>query len=401
MRVLSTCLPGHGHFNPMLAVARALAEAGHEVAFATAADFCPRVEAAGFPAFPAGLSLAEQVAEARRRFPEQDRLPGRERFEAFIPRMLAGVAAPSRAAELVDVVRRWEPDLLVHDETELAGPVAAAAAGIPWADQSVGILRPLAMFELAADVLRPLWKQWDVDLGRFAGMFRYLYLDVCPPGLQSPQIDSIEVAHPVKNVDIPAAPGETLPEWVRELPAVPTVYVSLGTIFNRDVAVYGAILDGLRDRDLNVIVTVGNQNDPAALGPQPANVHVERFIAQALLLPYCDVVVNQGGTAILPILSYGLPILVLPQSANQFHNADALVAAGVARRLLPAEVTPEAVGAEVGRLLDDPAYQESGARLAAEIAAMPGPEEGVRLLERLAEERQPILRTAPSGSSVP
>ena len=401
MRVLSTCLPGHGHFNPMLAVARALADGGHEVAFATAAEFCPRVEAAGFRAFPAGMSLAEQVAEARRRFPEEDRLPGRERFEAFIPRMLAGVAAPSRAAALVAVVRRWEPDLLVHDETELAGPIAAAVAGIPWADQSVGILRPLSMFELAADVLGPLWEQWDVDLGRFAGMFRYLYLDVCPPGLQSPEIDCIEVAHPVKNVDIPPAPGETLPGWVADLPDVPTVYVSLGTIFRGDVAVYRAILDGLRDDELNVIVTVGNQNDPAALGPQPPNVHVERFIAQGLLLPYCDVVVNQGGTAILPMLAYGLPILVLPQSANQFHNADALVAAGVGRRLLPAEVTPDAVGAAVRRLLDDPSYRESGARLAAEIEAMPGPAEGVGLLERLAEERRPILRPAPSGSSVP
>ena len=401
MKVLGTCLPGHGHFNLMLAVARALADAGHEVAFATAADFCPRVEAAGFAAFPAGLSLAEQVAEARRRFPEEDRLPGRERFESFVPRMLAGVAAPSRAAELVSVVRRWEPDVLVHDETELAGPIAAAVAGIPYADQSVGILRPLGMFRLAAEVLRPLWGQWDVDLGPLAGMFRYLYLDVCPPSLQSPEIDSVEVAHPVKNVDIPPAPGETLPEWVAELPPVPTAYVSLGTIFNRDVAVYGTILEGLRGHDLNVIVTVGNQNDPAALGPQSPNVHVERFIAQSLLLPYCDVVVNQGGTAILPILSYGLPLLVLPQSANQFHNADALVAAGVARRLLPSEVTPEAVGAEVRRLLDDPGFRGSGERLAAEIEAMPGPEEGVGLLERLARDRQPILRTASSGSSVP
>ncbi len=396
MRVLSTCLPGHGHFNPMLAVARALAGAGHEVAFATAEAFCPRIKATGFKAFPAGMSLADQVAEARRRFPDEDRLPGRERFENFVPRMLAGVAAPSRADELVAIVRDYEPDVLVHDETELAGPLAATVAGIPYADQSVGILRPLGMFRLAAEVLRPLWDRWGVDLGPLAGMFRYLYLDVCPPSLQSPEIDAIEVAHPVKNVDIPPAPGETLPGWVPQLPAVPTVYVSLGTIFNRDVSVYTTILEGLRDQDLNVIVTVGNQNDPADLGPQPSNVHVERFISQALLLPYCDVVVNQGGTAILPILAYGLPLLVLPQSANQFHNADALVAAGVARRLLPDEVTAEAVGAEVRRLLEDPAFRDGGRRLAAEIEAMPGPEDGVRLLERLAEERRPIFHPAQS-----
>ena len=31
MRVLCTCLPGHGHFNPMLALAQGLTRAGHDV----------------------------------------------------------------------------------------------------------------------------------------------------------------------------------------------------------------------------------------------------------------------------------------------------------------------------------------------------------------------------------
>jgi UDP:flavonoid glycosyltransferase YjiC (YdhE family) len=154
VRVLCTCLPGHGHFNPMLALAQALAGAGHEVAFATASDFCPHVERTGFAAFPAGLSLARQIEEARRRYPDQDRLSAMDRFEQFVPRMLAGVAAPARAADLIPLVREWKPDLLVHDETEFSGPVAAAAAGIPWADQSVGILRPLAMARLAGRASR-------------------------------------------------------------------------------------------------------------------------------------------------------------------------------------------------------------------------------------------------------
>ncbi len=394
MKVLCTCLPGHGHFNPMLALARALADAGHHVAFSTAEAFCPRIEAAGFETFPAGLSLPEQVAEGKRRFADEDRLPGRERFETFVPKMLAGVAAPSRVDDLVEIVRRWRPDVVLHDETEFAAPVAAAVAGVPWADQSVGILRPLSMARLATEVLQPVWARWGVDLGPHGGMFAYLYLDVCPPSLQSPEISLIEVAHPVKNVDIAPAPDERLPDWVADLPPVPTLYVSLGTIFNQNLDVFAAILEGVRDQDVNVIVTVGTDNDPAALGPQPPNVHVERFISQSLLLPHCDLVVNQGGTAILPILAHGLPLLVLPQGANQFHNADALVAAGAARRLLPGEVTAESVRSEVRLLLDDPGYREKAQRLAAEIEAMPGPEEGVPLFEQLARDRRPVVRSA-------
>lgn len=394
MRVLCTCLPGHGHFNPMLALAQGLARAGHEVAFATAGDFCPHVERTGFAAFPTGMPLARQMEEARRRYPEQDALVAMERFEHFVPRMLAGVAAPARAADLIPLVDRWRPDLLVHDETELAGPVAAAYAGIPWADQSVGILRPMAMARRAGEVLAPLAERYGVDVGPFAGLFRYLYLDVAPPSLQSAEIAEIAVAHQVQNATIePGAEGEALPDWVRALPADrPVVYASLGTVFNaRAREVFAAVLEALRTAPVTAIVTVGTDNDPADFGAHPDHVHVERFIPQSLLLPFCDAVVNQGGTAILPILAHGLPLLLLPQGANQFHNAAACVAAGVGRRLLPGEVTADAVRREVDALLHNAALRDASRRVQQELAAMPGPERGVALLEELAAERRPLV----------
>ncbi|MGH9177199.1 MAG: glycosyltransferase [Acidimicrobiales bacterium] len=401
MRVLCTCLPGHGHFNPMLALAQALARAGHEVAFATAADFCPRVERAGFTAFPAGLPLAAQMEQARQRFPDQDELSAMQRFEQFVPRMLAGVAAPARAQGLFPVVEGWRPDLLVHDETEFAGPVVAAAAGILWADQSVGILRPLSMARLAGEVLAPLAERHGADVGPNGGLFRYLYLDVAPPSLQSDEIGQVPVAHPVQNAAIdPGAEGEELPDWVEDLPADPVIYVSLGTVFNaRAHDVFAAVLEGLRDADASVIVTVGPDIDPARFGPQPGHIHVERFIPQSLLLHRCDAVVNQGGTALLPILAQGLPVLVLPQGANQFHNAAACVAAGVGRRLLPGEVTPNAVRQEVDALLTDPDLRSRAQQVQTEMVAMPGPERGVELLERLAAERRPVTAGTGGASS--
>ena len=397
MKVLCTCLPGHGHFNPMLALAQGLRRAGHEVVFATAADFCPHIEKTGFQAFPAGLTLAHQIQTARRRYPEQDNLVAMERFEQFVPRMLAGVAAPARAADLVPLVETWRPDLLVHDETEFAGPLAAAVAGIPWADQSVGILRPRAMTRLAGETLAPLAERYGVDVGPFGGMYRYLYIDVAPPSLQSAEIAEIAVAHQVQNATIePGAEGQALPEWVARLPPDrPVVYVSLGTVFNAKAGnVFDAVLAGLRSEPVTTILTIGTDNDPDDFGPQPDHVHIERFIPQSLLLPYCDAVVNQGGTAILPILAHGLPLLVLPQGANQFHNAEACVAAGVGRRLLPDEVTPEAVRRDVDALLHDPALRAAAGRVQRELAQMPGAERGVELLERLATERRPLVRGA-------
>jgi len=381
----------------MVPLARALVAGGHDVAFATAGQFCSGVERAGFSAFAAGMSLADQLETAGQRYPEARLPPGKQRFESFVPRMLAGVAAPSRAADLMPVIARWKPDLLVHDETEFGGPAAAAASGIPWADQSVGILRPLSMARLAAETLGPLWREWGLDLGHWGGLFRWLYLDVCPPSLQSHEIAQVPVAHPVHNLAGPGTAGE-LPPWVVGLPPQPTVYVSLGTVFNRDRGVFTAILEGLREEPVNVVVTVGHDNDPADLGAQPPHVHVERFIPQSLLLPHCDVVVNQGGTAILDILGHGLPILVLPQGANQFHNAEAVVLSGAGRALLPGDVSPASVRRELRTLLGDRRFSDRAARLGDELAAMPGPAEGVRLLERLAAERVPLARAGQAGS---
>lgn len=405
MKVVCTCLPGYGHFHPILALASAVADAGHDVVFATAKEFCPRVEEMGFDTFPAGISLAEQLARAEAGIPEGAMPPGKERFVAFVPRMLAGVAAPPRAADLIALLRDWQPDVLLHEETELGGPLAAAVAGIPWAGQSVGILRPLAMARLAGETLAPVAREWGADVGPDAGLFRYLYLDVCPPGLQSAEIGRVEVAHPMRNVDHvgegPVAqegpgtrrgPEMAAPAWMEDLdPGRPTVYVSLGTIFNHDPGVFSTILAGLAGEPLNVIVTLGPGADPAVLGPQPDHVHVEAFIPQSLVLPRCDAVVNQGGTAILSILGHGLPVLVLPQGANQFHNAEACVVAGVGTALLPGQVTAGAVRDEVRLLLDDPTFRDRAGETAAEMAAMPGPERAVPLLERLAAERAPLL----------
>ncbi len=203
MRVLCTCVPGDGHFNPMLPLARAMADAGHEVAFATAEAIAGRVVKAGFEFLPAGISLADQLDEARRRFPAEAALQGAERFENFVPRMLAAVAAPPRIDDLMPIVEEWRPDVVVHDETELGGPVAAAKFGVPHADHSVGILRPLSMFRLARRTLEPVYERWGVEPGSYAGLFDYLYVDVCPPSLQSSWIDEVPVAHPMTNAAIP------------------------------------------------------------------------------------------------------------------------------------------------------------------------------------------------------
>src|SRR5262249_17515862 len=47
-------IAGAGPFDPLVPLAQALVQAGHEVAFATSQSYCATVEAAGFRCFAAG-----------------------------------------------------------------------------------------------------------------------------------------------------------------------------------------------------------------------------------------------------------------------------------------------------------------------------------------------------------
>ena len=154
----------------------------------------------------------------------------------------------------------------------------------------------------------------------------------------------------------------------------------LGTIFN-DLPRFRLVLDAVADLDCNVIVTVGRNNDPAALEPLPDNAIVERYIPQAQVLPHCNLIVGHGGSgSMFAALAHGLPQLLLPQGADQFDNANACVAAGAARMLMPAQLTADAVRAETSILVDDRSYGERASEIADEIAAMPSAADVASLL---------------------
>ncbi len=387
MRVLFTCVPGYGHFHPMVPLARALEGAGHEVAFATAERFCRRVvESAGFRAFPAGLSplvVHERTAEVLGLGVGDEGLAAEDAVWRFGAQMFAGVAAPAKVPDLLGILDDWGGDVVVHDMTDFAGPVAAARRGLGWAALSFGALQPGEFWDRAAELAAPLWAEGGVEPDARAGMFRHLYLDTCPSSLQSPAIGDVATARPLRPVTFDNPEGTALPARVAELGPGPLVYVTLGTVVNHAPGVLEAVVEGLGSGPWPVVLTVGPDRDPAELAG-PANVHVERYLPQSLLLERCALVACHAGSGtVLAALSRGLPLVLLPQDANQFANADRVAEVGAGLVLRPTEVDAPAVRRAVEGALADPGLARAAARVAAEIAAMPGPEEVVGLVEAL------------------
>lgn len=260
MRVLFTCAPASGHFHPLVPFARALADAGHEVAFATPAPFASSVEGAGFRHFAAG-SIAQPLREI---YPQLRRLVGPE-HDAFIQREVFGDLYPQHLIpDLLALAATWPPDLIVREKSSYGGCIAAERLGLPHASVNITAagVPPRVRGYIAEGLNRHRVAHGlpsDPDL---AMLHRYLTLHPFPPTFHDPAFHVPPTMHFVRPTAEDRSESEDLPEWVLSLPDRPVVYVGLGTVFNRP-EIFRAVIAGLRDEELTVIVTVGRNQDPA------------------------------------------------------------------------------------------------------------------------------------------
>jgi UDP:flavonoid glycosyltransferase YjiC (YdhE family) len=354
MRILFTACPMYGHVNTMLPLARAARRAGHDVAVATGADLAGHVARNGLVAWPVGPTHDEAGGGA-----DAD-------WMAYF-----ATSAHKRAQDLVPLADRWRPDLVITDETELAGPVVAAVTGARHVVHGLGIMPPMRIWDAFSAMMRGLYETWSLP-DTVAAIRDVPYLEICPPSLRAP--DERIWAHTVaiRPAMGEPVPGDTLPAGLDALPHTDTVHLTLGTVFHGNRDVLRTALAGLRDLPVNVVVAVGPGVDPDGLGPAPAHVVVAPYLPHALLLPRCRLVVSQGGAGVMfGALTHGLPQLVLPQGAEQFLNAEASQRAGASLTLNPDEVSAPAVAAAVARLLGEPSFTAAARVVRTEIEAMP------------------------------
>jgi len=382
MRVLCSAIPLEGHVRPLLPLCAALAGAGHDVRVATGPEFQARIREAGFVAVVAGPSFAAAHATTAR-LPGVAELPLTQRGGATFSRVIA----PAKLPELERIMAEWQPDLVVHECTDLAAPIAAAAAGVPAVTQGWGLVPDPGLTTPSPADLIHLWHSRGLEPDTHAGIFGAIHLHPMPPSLQPDAAVPAGRLQPMR-LDMPAALGAVLPHWAERLrpDARPVVYVSLGThpFFNQP-EFFRTILAGLAPFGWEVVATLGEHTDPISLGPQPVNVHLERWLPLPLLLPRCSVVVCHAGSGtLLASLAAGLPMLLLPRGADQFGNAAASARAGVARVVPPEALSPGAIADHVAHLLTTATYRQAAARLRTEINAMPDPGAVVPLLEELA-----------------
>jgi UDP:flavonoid glycosyltransferase YjiC (YdhE family) len=377
MRVVFSAHGAFGHVLPMIGLATALQEAGHEVLFATGASLCATVSSLGLKAVPAGMSDETLVAEARRRWPESDHQPP----SSWAPRMFTAIAAPIMLDDLRPIVESFHPDLVVREEGEHAAPVAATAAKIPWITHGWGSPLPTPSGAAhTAERVAPLWRAAGLAPPTDDQLYGEAALDPCPASLYG----STGPPRPVIPVRVTARRSSGVPtnssQSGRRL-----AYVGFGTVplYRDHPGLIESVTKVLLSHALDAVVTTPDAHLAARLTRlDPDHVEVRPWVQLPELLERCEIVVTHGGAGtVLAALAAGVPLLLLPRGApSQERMSSACMNRGAAEVI----TDPADLDRALHSLTTEDRYRRAAREVADEIAATPGPDEIVSTLEELA-----------------
>ena len=399
MRVLFTAHGAYGHVLPMVGVARALADCGDDVRVATGESLCPTVASLGLEAVRAGIGDDDLVAEAHRRWPEtRHQSPA-----SWAVRMFSDIAAPAMLADLAPIIDSWRPHLVVREEGEHGGPIAAAAANVPWVTHAWGSPLPSqARLEELAESLAPLWRTAGVTARCADGLYGAAVLDPCPLSLYGAGGPEVS-ARPLR-ATAPAMPGEHHPR--RSPSGRALTYVGFGTVplYRDQPDLIELVVTALLSHDSDVVITTGDADLAARLTSRdPRRVQARRWVSLPGLLESCDLVVSHGGAGtVLAALTAGTPLLLLPRGApSQARMSEACAARGAARTVPSTRITAATINAALRSLFADDRFRTAAQQVAKEIASTPGPEDAARSLRAIARDRDRRPRGARSATPPP
>jgi MGT family glycosyltransferase len=155
-----------------------------------------------------------------------------------------------------------------------------------------------------------------------------------------------------------ASRTETSPFPWEKLRRPVAVYVSLGTLFNSDAAFCRAYFDAFRDRDLQVVLSLGANVSGESVGPAPENFIVQAHVPQVEVLRRAAAFVTHGRmNSVSESLSQGVPVVVVPQMSEQAMVGRRVEELGAGLYVAKEDATPGRLRESVQRLLAEDGFR--------------------------------------------
>ena len=362
MRILFSSTPSYGHVLPLMPLARAAVGKGHDVAVLTGKGVASVIPPARLLEIPPGeRELLDEVARRT-----GGGSPATNPTPELAAELFAGVRVDMAADQALSAAREFAPDFVVSESVDFVGPLVASVCGVPWAQVAVTTQLPEPMQRAMVAVASRRY----APRGGFMPD-RVMLVDPVPDRMQPPGFaaaaDRIQV-----RTETPDLGGEMV-DWPSPSPAEPApkgrVLVTLGTVAGTPELLEGIV--AVLDQAESVATIVhGPGGVPTGFEDTHAVRHVG-FVSLDLLTRGADVVVAAGGLGtILSTLRHGVPMVIMPQIADQHWNAARAAELGCAVSVSGPEEVPDAVA----KVLDNPAFRAAARDLGDEIGGFPDAE---------------------------
>lgn len=358
-------------------LANALRNAGHQVMMSVSIDeMIPTITEVGLAAVPVAdpnKTPREIIADGGLAFVPEKPLD-RERMSGRWYAHMEYVTMDN----LLAFAKDWRPDVVIGGESCYSAPLLAQHLDIPYVRHGWDIHDARLMDEGAEEQLHDQLAELGLDGLPEPDMT----IDITPPSLRPPGVAPAQMMR-----WIPGNAQRRLEPWMYTKGAPVRIGVTLGTgvaSYNQFDYLQG-VVENVASLDAEVVVAVAEDAASTMRERLGDNVHLG-WIPLDVVAPTCDVIVHQtGGSTMMTALSYGVPQVLIPDT-NMFRTAEMarrLAEAGAAVVLTQEEATSEVITKVCQEIITNPSYTEAAAGLAAEIAALPLPDEVARRVEWL------------------
>ncbi|MEU6123537.1 macrolide family glycosyltransferase [Streptomyces sp. NPDC047123] len=358
-------VPMVSHVLPGLEVIRELVARGHRVTYANDPATAGLIE-------PTGATLV----------PYDSTLPHRDNIWPEDPVEAGGLFLDDAMAVLPQLHAAYDDDpadLYLYDIGAYVARALAEAQGRPlvqlsptyvaWGSYQEDVGRHLAQLP-GADALEARFARWlagcgatTLDVAEFSGR---------PPRAVATVTRSMQPHADTVDADRIDFVGPCLGDrarrrsWRRPAGAEKVLLVSLGSSYTVQPEFYRQCVAAFGDLPgWHVVLQIGRHVDPAELGDDlPDSIEVCSWAPQLAILEQADAFVTHAGMGSSgEALHAGVPMIAVPQGAEQPLNADRLVELGVARRVDTADATADVLRAALLSLVADPEVAGCSARL--------------------------------------
>ncbi|KGP85252.1 MULTISPECIES: macrolide family glycosyltransferase [unclassified Paenibacillus] len=142
------------------------------------------------------------------------------------------------------------------------------------------------------------------------------------------------------------------------------IYISLGTIFNQALDFYKLCFEVFGNTNDTIVMSVGEKTPMADLGEIPENFIVKRYVPQMDVLQSAKLFITHGGmNSTNEALYFGVPLIILPQSADQPIIAEQVASRGAGIRLSMQTLTALQLREAVDEVLNVSAFKTAAANI--------------------------------------